>query len=63
MNIYTCVNIYEERQTSGDLYDPLAMTYTEAERFLKEDTVNQFNCEEVLKAVMEEWTAPDIHPG
>jgi hypothetical protein len=60
MNIYTCVNIYEERQNYGDLYDPLAMTYTEAERFLKEDTINQFNCEEVLKAVMEEWTATII---
>jgi hypothetical protein len=60
MNIYTCVNVYEERQTSGDLYDPLAMTYTEAERFLKEDVVNTFNCEEVLKAVMEEWTATII---
>lgn len=60
MNIYTCVNVYEERQTSGDLYDPLAMTYTEAERFLKEDVVNTFNCEDVLKAVMEEWTATII---
>jgi hypothetical protein len=60
MNIYTCVNIYEVAQTQGDLYDPLAMTYTEAERFLKEDTINQFNCEDVLKAVMEEWTATII---
>jgi hypothetical protein len=60
MDIYTCVNIYEETQTSGDLYDPLALTKTNAERFMKDDEINPINCEEVLKAVLEEWTATII---
>jgi hypothetical protein len=60
MDIYTCVNIYPDATTQGDTYDPLALTRTNAERFMKDDQINPINCEEVLKAVLEEWTATII---
>jgi len=57
MNIYTCVNIYEEDYPSGGSDDPLALTFVNAERYLKEDNINPLNCEEVLKNVLHVWTA------
>jgi hypothetical protein len=57
MNIYTCVNIYEEDYPDGDADDPLNLTFVNAERYLKDDNINPLNCEEVLKAVLGIWTA------
>lgn len=57
MNIYTCVNIYEEDYPDGDSDDPLNLTFVNAERYLKDDNINPLNCEEVLKAVLGIWTA------
>lgn len=57
MDIYTCVNIYEITMTQGDQYDPLALSYVNSERFLKPDGFNPMDCQEVLLAVLEEWTA------
>ncbi len=57
MNIYTCVNIYEESYPTADTDDPLNLTFVNAERYLKEDNINPLNCEEVLQAVLKIWTA------
>lgn len=53
----TAVNIYSENYPATDSDDPLALTYTEAERYLKDDEVNPMNCQEVLEAVLQIWTA------
>lgn len=57
MPINTCVNIYEVSMSQGDSFDPLVMTYVDAERYLKDDGINPLNCQEVLQAVLQEWTA------
>lgn len=57
INIYTCVNLYEDTYPTTDASDPLALTYVNAERFLNEDGVDPMNCDEVLKNVMHLWTA------
>ncbi len=57
MNINTCVNIYEVSMSQGDNFDPLVMTYVNAERYLKDDGINPLNCQEVLNAILQEWTA------
>lgn len=57
MDIYTCVNIYEITMTQGDAYDPLALSYVNAERFLQADGVNPMDCQQVLEAILQEWTA------
>jgi hypothetical protein len=57
MDIYTCVNIYEVTMTESDANDPLALSYVNAERFLKDDQINPMNCQEVLQAVLQQWTA------
>ena len=59
----TCVNIYETSMTQGDSYDPLALSYVNAERYLKDDQYTPMNCEEVLKSILEEWTAVMIQSG
>jgi hypothetical protein len=53
----TCVNIYETSMTQGDSYDPLDMAYVNAERYLKDDQFTPMNCEDVLRSILEEWTA------
>lgn len=60
MLLYTSVNIYEVSQPQGDNFDPLGMTYIMAERYLKDDGINPMNCEEVLRSVLESWTATII---
>ncbi len=60
MDLYTCVNIYEVNQTQGDSYDPLALTFVDSDRYLKDDGINPINCEEVLNAILQEWTATII---
>ncbi len=57
INIYTCVNIYEEDYPSTDTDDPLALTFVNAETYLKSDNINPLSCEEVLKNIMQVWTA------
>lgn len=53
----TCVNIYDSTMTQGDAFDPLAQSYVNAERYLKDDLFTPMNCEEVLKSILLEWTA------
>jgi hypothetical protein len=53
----TCVNIYETSMTQGDSYDPFDMAYVNAERYIKDDIFTPMNCEDVLKSILEEWTA------
>ena len=53
----TCVNIYETSMTQGNAFDPLAMSYVNSERYLKDDQFTPMNCEEVLRSILEEWTA------
>ena len=53
----TCVNIYETSMTQGDSYDPLDMAYVNSERYLKDDQFNPMNCEEVLRSILELWSA------
>jgi hypothetical protein len=53
----TCVNIYEDSMTQGDTYDPLDQCYVNSERYLKDDQFTPMNCEEVLRSILEEWTA------
>ena len=53
----TCVNIYEINMTQGDTYDPLDQSYVSSERYLKDDQFTPMNCEEVLRSILEEWTA------
>jgi hypothetical protein len=53
----TCVNIYEDSMTQGDTYDPLDQCYVSSERYLKDDEFTPMNCEEVLRSILEEWTA------
>jgi hypothetical protein len=53
----TCVNIFEDSMTQGDTYDPLDQCYVNSERFLKDDQFNPMSCEEVLRSVLELWTA------
>ena len=53
----TCVNIYETSMTQGDSYDPFDMAYVNAERYLKDDQFTPMNCEDVLRSILEEWTA------
>jgi hypothetical protein len=43
--------------TQGDTYDPLDQCYVNSERFLKDDQFNPMSCEEVLRSVLELWTA------
>lgn len=57
MDIYTCVNIYEVSMTQGDAFDPFALSYVNAERYLKDDQFNPMNCQEVLESILQEWTA------
>lgn len=59
----TCVNIYETSMTQGDAFDPLALAYVNSERYLKDDQFTPMNCEEVLKSILEEWTAVMIQSG
>lgn len=51
INIYTCVNLYEESYPSTDSDDPLNLTYINAETYLKEDNTNPLDCQEVLEKV------------
>jgi hypothetical protein len=53
----TCVNIYETSMTQGDSYDPLDQCYVNSERYLKDDQFTPMNCEDVLRSILEEWTA------
>ena len=53
----TCVNIYETSMTQGDSYDPFDMAYVNAERYIKDDIFTPMNCEDVLRSILEEWTA------
>lgn len=53
----TCVNIYEISMTQGDEYDPMELTYVNAERYLKDDGFTPMNCEEVMLSILEEWTS------
>jgi hypothetical protein len=53
----TCVNIYETSMTQGDSYDPLDMAYVNSERYLKDDQFTPMNCEEVLRSILELWSA------
>lgn len=53
----TCVNIYDVTMTQGDAFDPLAQSFVNSERYLKDDQFTPMNCEEVLKSILEEWTA------
>ena len=57
MDLYTCVNIYEITMTQGNSYDPMALSYVNAERYIKDDAFNPMNCQEVLDAVLRVWTA------
>ena len=53
----TCVNIYETSMNQGDSYDPFDMAYVNAERYIKDDQFTPMNCEDVLRSILEEWTA------
>jgi len=53
----TCVNIYDVTMTEGDAFDPLAQGFVNSERYIKDDQFTPMNCEEVLKSILEEWTA------
>ena len=53
----TCVNIYDVTMTQGNAFDPLAQSFVNSERYFKDDNFTPMNCEEVLKSVLEEWTA------
>jgi hypothetical protein len=53
----TCVNIYDVTMTEGDAFDPLAQGFVNSERYFKDDQFTPMNCEEVLKSILEEWTA------
>jgi hypothetical protein len=53
----TCVNIYDVTMTEGDAYDPMAQGFVNAERYIKDDLFTPMNCEEVLRSILEEWTA------
>jgi len=59
----TCVNIYDVTMTEGDSYDPLAQGFVNAERYLKDDQFTPMNCEEVLRSILEEWTAVMTQSG
>lgn len=59
----TCVNIYETSMTQGDSFDPLALSYVNSERYLKDDQFTPMNCEEVLKSILQEWTAVMVQSG
>lgn len=55
--INTCVNIYPESYTPSDSLDPLAETFVDAQRFLKDDEINPMNCQEVMDSILKQWTA------
>lgn len=57
MDIYTCVNITEESYPTADSDDPLALTYVNAETYLKDDAINPLDCQEVLDKVLRLWTS------
>ena len=57
LELNTCVNIYDITMTQGNAFDPLAQAYVNSERYLKDDQFTPMNCEEVLKSILEEWTA------
>jgi len=57
MNIYTCVNVTEESYATADSDDPLALTYVNAETYLKDDNINPLDCQEVLDKILRLWTA------
>jgi len=59
----TCVNIYDVTMTQGDAFDPLAQSFVNSERYLKDDQFTPMNCEEVLKSILEEWTAVMVQSG
>jgi hypothetical protein len=59
----TCVNIYETSMTQGNTYDPLDMSFVNSERYLKDDQFTPMNCEEVLKSILQEWTAVMVQSG
>jgi hypothetical protein len=59
----TCVNIYDVTMTEGDAYDPMAQGFVNAERYIKDDLFTPMNCEEVLRSILEEWTAVMIQSG
>ena len=53
----TCVNIYDVSMTQGNAFDPLEQGFVNAERYLLDDQFTPMNCEQVLKSILEEWTA------
>jgi hypothetical protein len=55
--LYTCVNLYEESYPDTISDDPLALTYINAETFLKDDNINPLNCQEVLENILHVWGA------
>lgn len=57
MDIFTCVNITEESYPTLDSDDPLALTYVNAETYLKDDNINPLDCQEVLDKVLRLWTS------
>lgn len=57
MDIYTCVNVTEESYATADSDDPLALTYVNAETYLKDDNINPLDCQEVLDKILRLWTA------
>ena len=59
----TCVNIYETSMTQGNTFDPLDMSFVNSERYLKDDQFTPMNCEEVLRSILEEWTAVMVQSG
>jgi len=57
MELYTSVNIYEVSMLQGNYYDPLNLTFVNAERYVKEDGFTPMDCQEVLLSVLQEWTS------
>lgn len=57
IELYTCVNIYEISMLQGDFYDPLNLTFVNAERYFKDDGFTPMDCESVLKSILQEWTS------
>lgn len=57
MALNTSVNIYWSGLTPADITDPLAETFVSTERYFKDDESTPMTCDEVLKSVLDEWTA------
>jgi hypothetical protein len=49
--------------TQGNSYDPLALSFVNSERYIKDDQFTPMNCEDVLRSILEEWTAVMIQSG